>query len=443
MIYNGEAKSLYYGTMPVVESVELDQWLDQALAEQVLLESTQSKADRLIKTILKKAKKGEDTEEDVKKLKELMDDAKKNHNIELILAYSLAFAGGVMLGVGMLDVSTISIADAMEKQILAAIKFFVGYSMIGAGAIMETIARGDAVILADKVYNKLLQCESKAMQGLRKAESKNDEQKAKAFKTVIDACEKAKEARKESLRKRTEKEKEIKHDKSYYTVGVKKESVDLVLEYKGNEIKNYTFVQVLEDVDKLMLAFRKRFEQTTSFANSMLQRYNQKAKDPDQLADLLIATEKEMEEWENDDSAFKNQYGPVTWNLLKKYASKFSTKYSQMGMNTRQNFDKKFQSYLNELKDQKDKYREYKYKVEASYQKAKKFDDTNSVKMYNRIAKVVNVGVEENDQAAKLITQMIKTLKVEKLLKSPLYKLLNIGANKKDKVAKAGQEEQK
>lgn len=404
MVYSTYAKNCYYGSLSIEETTAIDSYLEMALQEDVLLESKASDIKNILSSITNKLKNGEDAKQEIDELKRYVSAAKKDGDIKTIILIGSMIGSwvGIILGFAyiMKGMYTISSIWCIISIICTCITH---------------LTLNNNTTESDKIYNTLLKQESIAMKKLRIAKENDNKDEIKIYQAVIDGCEKAKETRKEALR-------------TYNKKKPQNESADVLLEYKGNEIKNYTFVQVLEDVDKLMFAFRTNIEQTTQFADNMLSRFS-KVKTSGNLNELLASTDSEIKDWDKDDSAMKNQYGPLTWGLLNKYARKFSTKYSEMGLTTRENFEKRLQNHLEFLKKEKDKYKDYKKKLEDAYQKAVKLDYTNAQKMHDRIVDIVNYGMREINATIKDIVSVIDTLKVDRLKTSLLYNILNKNKN--------------
>lgn len=402
MVYNTIALEVYNGKLPIEERMAIDEWLENSLKADVLLESTASDVKRLVESIKTKLKNGQDPKDDLEDLKDLCKLAAKNGDIKnavVIGLYLVSLIGFMVSEVLLTSGGVPGVVAFVISCITLLLAYLLGYS--GSG---------------DRVYEALMKEESKAMIELKKAEKDDDKERIKVLNAVIKGCEEAKDVRKETLRKRRQ-------GKAYG-----ESSEELMLEYKGNEIKNYTFVQVLDDMDKLMKMFIANIDDYTKMAESMLKSFKN-TKTAKDINELQIKIDKDKEQFMKDDSLFKNNYGPLSWDLLKKYSKKFSTKYSEMGLTTRENFETKLRGYLENLEKERKKYEDIAKDLSKTCDTKEKISYTEAQRLHDKIVGCLNAGYKEIQATIGDILYIISTLNVDKIKTSALYNLLNKNKN--------------
>lgn len=402
MVYDNIALEVYNGKLQLEERLAIDEWLENSIRNDVLLESATSDVKRIIESIKSKLKNGQDPKDDLEDLKDLCKLAAKSGDIKAAISIGLYIVSFIGFMATSIIVETNLVAGAIAFAI-SCVTLLIAYITNFSGS-------------GDRVYEALMKEESKAMKELKEAEEKDDKDRIKILNSVIKGCEEAKDVRKETLRKRRQ-------GKAYG------ESADeLMLEYKGNEIKNYTFVQVLDDMDKLIKMFMANIDEYTKMTESMLKQFKS-LKSAKEFNATLLKIDKDKEKFLDDDSVFKNNYGPLSWDLLKKYSRKFSTKYSEMGLTTRENLETKMRNYLESLEKERKKYEDIAKDLEKTYQDKAKILYTESQRLHDKIVGCLNSGYKEIQATIGDILYVISTLNVDKIKSSALYNLLNKNKN--------------
>lgn len=402
MVYDTIALEVYNGKLPMEERMAIDEWLENSLKADVLLESTTSDVKRLVESIKTKLKNGQDPKDDLEDLKDLCKLAAKSGDIK----------NAVVIGLYLVSLIGFMVSEVllMSGGVPGVVAFVISCITLLLAYLLGSSGSGD------RVYEALMKEESKAMIELKKAEKDDDKERIKVLNAVIKGCEEAKDVRKETLRKRRQ-------GKAYG-----ESSEELMLEYKGNEIKNYTFVQVLDDMDKLMKMFIANIDDYTKMAESMLKAFKN-TKTAKDINELQIKIDKDKEKFTKDDSLFKNNYGPLSWDLLKKYSKKFSTKYSEMGLTTRENFETKLRGYLENLEKERKKYEDIAKDLSKTCDAKEKISYTEAQRLHDKIVGCLNAGYKEIQATIGDILYIISTLNVDKIKTSALYNLLNKNKN--------------
>ena len=183
----------------------------------------------------------------------------------------------------------------------------------------------------DKVYEILMNLESKAKMENRKAKKANDEQKIKQTEKVIEFIEEFKTKR-----------------RNEYKEASKQESAILV-ESDKSEIKINNFKQSIDEIARyLNIAFRK-MKILCDATLTMAKKCNSMSdKNKDKILNFLIdkadEANKELENEEMINVALAD-------SLINRWGKTLTSKYSKYGMAAREKFEKKLTEYNNEVID--------------------------------------------------------------------------------------------
>ena len=213
------------------------------------------------------------------------------------------------------------------------------------------------------------------------------------------------------------------------------ENTDIVLEYRGNELKNTQFVNALEDIDGLMKLLREDNDQVISNCNKFMSSYKS-IKSQKDFGKLMGLMDDLIGKYNNDSKKrFEGANGKDKWAEIKKTAKKFSTKYSEMGMTTRENFEKKFKEYLEVAQKMCDDLVKKADELESIYNKIKKIDYDYAGKIYNRVFNSLKYAFESARSTANSLLYLIQILDVDGIKSSMIYNILN--KNKSTQLTKA------
>ena len=89
MIYDNIALEVYNGKLQLEERLTIDEWLENSIRNDVLLESATSDVKRIIESIKSKIKNGQDPKDDLEDLKDLCKLAAKSGDTPSISIYIL------------------------------------------------------------------------------------------------------------------------------------------------------------------------------------------------------------------------------------------------------------------------------------------------------------------------------------------------------------------
>ena len=121
--------------------------------------------------------------------------------------------------------------------------------------------------------------------------------------------------------------------------------------------------------------------------------------------------------------------GRQRWKTLASVAKKFSNNYSEMGMTTRENFDKKFQKYLEDMKKRKDHIKEINENLNNAWDTAKKVDYESADKAYGVIFKYLEYVFKDCQLNIRDLMYIIDILNVSGIKSSLIYNILNKDKN--------------
>lgn len=298
-----------------------------------------------------------------------------------------------------------------ENPLLAAPIMIVGILLvIGSGKAYDNAQ-------VDDLYYKLMKIEAKAKVAKDKAEKLDDKEQAKECQKVIDACEKLKVDKRRSLR-----DKALRESTMY-------EDSDLLLEYKGNDVKNNIFIQVLKDVDdicKMNMDKISAYEDILSKMLSIGRTSNSK-----NVKDNLLKCRNIGRDANNKlPEISKDYYGPLTFDLIKKEVRKFNNKYGSISMQEK----KKLADKLNKYKDKLNTIGENYSSGSSSFNKEcinildkiESFDVAARREFADLLSSWLDGLLDEVNYTIGDINYVLKLLDIERLERSIIYKALNL-----------------
>lgn len=389
-----------YGNLTYsVQSSLLEQYIDNSFLEAVLGPS----AD--IKKKIKALKDKENiTESDIKEIyKEIESVENKKEKQELYTGLATFLVGFITVYVGTFLTGTAPLPTSIIMTI-------AGLSMMFGGTSVT-----DKTI--DKFYYDLLKIEAKVKKAKDKAEKLDDKDKVEGCQKIIDACEKFKTKRRQSLRSKAVGE-------SLFV----EEDVDFLLEYKGNDVKNNIFIQVLNDVDdicKMNMDKISTCEDTVSKLMTLGKQCNKR-----NANDSLVKARNIGRQTNEEISKItKDYYGPLTFELIKSEVKKFNNKYGSISMQEKKKLADKLNKYKQKLKNIGEKYSTNN----KSYVK-EWMDIADDIESYNTnvsrefidlASSWLDMIVNEVNATLDDINYILYLLDIEKTEKSIIYKVLN------------------
>ena len=391
MIYGREIAMNNIGKMTINESHELDLYL-----ESVLNESSYNDLKRKINDLAKALKEGKADKEDIK---ELYQEIKASGNSTLAVGYAfmlLAIVSGLFTSIA---AKSGLLTPALITCIISIISSILGYTFLDKEDI-------------DKIYRELMKTESQAMKALRIAKEDNDKDSEELAQKTIDLCEDLKKKRREILN--------AKAQGIEYNID---ESV--ILEYKGNEIKTNTFIQVLKDIDNLV---KYNFAKLDTLDNSIDQMLKLiKSSDKSNISKNYTEMVKIGRGINNDLAKVKDIYAPLTFALLQKECKRFNNKYSQLSMAQRENLDNKMMQYNKEIGKYYNKYNKtYQDEIlTPALDKCRNIDGGTTAQMSDLVYSWINYLISEVNYTKGDILAIGNELNVTKIKSSFLYNALN------------------
>lgn len=374
-----------------------------AFLEQYLLESSYSDISSRIRQLARDLKNGDADKDDIKDLYDeiktlpIGDQTKAMISLGLVLVSFISFA--------------MSAAFAGEAMLPAAV--IAGLIAFISGILSNIIVSDSST---DKVYNELMKTQAVAMKNLRIAKENNDKDSIKINEKVIELCEECKKKRREALNAKSR--------------NIKESSEELMLEYKGNEIKSNIFAQVLDDTDNLIKYFMERIETVDDNIEEMLKLANSSTKANISKNYMEIV---KIGRGMNDELAkVKDIYGPMTWSNLSSQIKKFNNKYSELSMTQREALDEKMKSYLEKINKWISKYNDKKTKdrVQNIIDKCRALDGGTTAQIADVIYSWINFTCQEINYTKGDILSIIRDLNVSGIKKSLIYNLLNKSSTK-------------
>lgn len=391
-----------YGTMVLNKPLEttstiLEDYIDNSFLESVLNESSSFKNfENSINELKKKDKiEDKDIKNLTKELKSIQDEHQKKRAFKIFIDFA-----AMMIGYGLVIASptiTISIA-ALCAEIISGFKLCIDTNP-------EEV---------EYAYYKIMQYEAKAKVNKKKAEKLGEsKEELKRFDDIIDLCEKLKKARKDALVGKDKKEESA------------NESV--VLEYKGNDVKNEIFIQVLEDVDDICKMNIDKINIYENALNDMLS-LMKKSSNASSIKDNLVKSRNIGRDTGKKIQEIKGYYGPLTFNLVKSEVKKFNNKYSEITMSEKKKLAEKLSKYKDKLQSIGKKY-SANSEFFKEYIKILDKIESQDVAARNSFADLadswVNAIIYEINATIADIDFVLKELNIEKTENSIIYKALN------------------
>lgn len=391
MIYGREIAMNNIGKMTINESHELDLYL-----ESILNESSYNDLKRKINDLAKALKEGKADKEDIK---ELYQEIKASGNSTLAVGFAfmlLAIVSGVFTSI---TADSGLLTPALIACIISIISLILGYTFLNKEDI-------------DKIYRELMKTESQAMKALRIAKEDNDKDSEELAQKTIDLCEDLKKKRREFLN--------AKASGIEYNID---ESV--ILEYKGNEIKTNTFIQVLKDIDNLVKYNFAKLDTVDDSIDQMLKLI--KSSNKSNISKNYTEMVKIGRGINNDLAKVKDIYAPLTFALLQKECKRFNNKYSQLSMAQRENLDNKMMQYNKELGKYYNKYsKTYQDEIlTPALNKCRAIDGGTTTQMSDIVYSWINYLISEVNYTKGDILAIGNELNVTKIKSSFLYNALN------------------
>lgn len=382
----------------LTESQELDLFL-----EEFLQESNYSDISSRIRKLAEDLKNGNADKDDIKDLYEDIKSLPTGDQAKAAFALALALISFISwvvaaVTVKIVPVATISVVIAILSSIL----------------VSPVLDKADK----DTIYNKLMKEEAVAMKNLRIAKESNDKEAIKINEKIIELCEELKKKRREVL-----------NSKAYGTTI--KESVDVLQEYKGNEIKSNIFIQVLTDMDNLIKFYIERIAIYDENVDKMFNLAKKSTKQT--LSKNYMEMVKLGRDMNDDIATAKDNYAPMTWNQLTSQLKKFNNKYSELSMTQREALDNKMQSYLKDVQkylnkyDSKDKFKEERDILD----KCRAIDGGTTNQISELIYSWVQLLWNELIATKRDILDIINMLNIDGIKGSLLYNILNKSSKSK------------
>ena len=400
-----------YGDLVVKPSEvsNLEQYLESAFLESVLNEAANDIMKDIKALMNKKEIKPEEFKEIASRIKEIED--KKTLNACVALFFT----------------SYIGALSAIMVTASGVIMPGLALSFAGCAGMVLSV-KGMQKASIDQFYYKLLQLEAKAKKNKARAERAEDEEQVKTCEKVIEICEKLRTERKNYLTSAARGDENKSEENEEVEESTVFESAEYLTEFKGNEVKNNVFIQVLDDVDELLRVFMDRiklYDETATKMKAIASTATEK-----NINDKLVECRKLGREAGEEDRKLKGINGQLTWSLVKMEVSKFNNKYSYITMSEKKKLAAKMQAYQKKLNEYAKKYSSDSPDEEEWIKLLDKLESIN-ISARNEFSSLINswmngviseVNATNND-----INTTLKDLNIEKTEKSIVYKVLNLG----------------
>lgn len=385
----------------------LENYLDNSFLESILNEASVN-IEKEINSLKDKEKI---TEKDIKEI------CKKIGDIEDKKAKVRLNRGLINVMIGLLG-SYVSMIITMSGDVNFGLPISVGsliLSLVGSRDLDKQEI--------DQFYYKLMKIEAQARKNKAKAEKLDDgDERVKELDKVINICEELKKKRKEILASNSKED--LKESTVY-------ESSNYLLEYKGNDIKNDIFIQVLDDVDdicKMNMDKISAYEDAVSKMMTLGRNSNEKS-----IKDNLVKAREIGRKTGEDLNKIKSYYGPLTFNLIKSEVKKFNNKYSSVTMGEKKKLAEKLNAYKKKLIEIGKNYEENST-LEKDWTKILDKLETYDVAARKEFLDLVNswmVGIiNEVNWTINDIDTVLKLMNIEKTEKSIIYKVMNLKSSK-------------
>lgn len=330
MIYNDmvfEQSNLF--NVSVKESNEMINYLESSyiLQESVLDQKLKSIIDRL-KDITAEIKDKDVGPKEIKEeLDDIYDDIRSIGTIKQEQDHGqMPIIFGLLTAIfGLMSLVFISEAELKGAIISIAISIFM--------AVCTEVAINRCAY--DKVYEILIQTESKAMLEKKKAKEINDTKYEKQMDRLIEFIEEFKTKRRNEYKNR---------NNNYET-----ESVQFISESDKSEIKVNNFKQSVDEVDRyLNIAFKKVKICSETVLFMVKKALSMNTKNKDKVLNEIIDKGNQ-----SSDDLDKGEIINITLadSLIRKWGNTFSSKYTSYGMEVRENFEKRLASFNSEVID--------------------------------------------------------------------------------------------
>lgn len=416
---------MYFGVTTegvVKEEFNLDndlftKYINESFGETVLNEANNA-IEAEIKALFKKDKI---TEGDIRRVHDkIMNAETTKAQAQLLGLFTISMLGAI----------TAMVNTITQNYPVAAIA--LGVEMIASNKISTTVW-----FPTDRVMYKIMKTEAALRNKKKKLDDSAEDKKAAAdIDKMIDLCEKLKKAIKSEARKKAQqqatKESAVIDDYTFL-------EEDYLLEYKGNDLKNDIFVQILDEFEQLCKANIEFQDAILDVAKRQLAEFK-KAKDMKSLnaaatkiRDIGIEGNKECPK------VLENNYGPMTFRMLDKEIRKFNNKYSFTGFQSKKTLQDKLsamQKKMSETVKQIDAKSTFVKELDAAYDKAAKINVDLADRCYNTIISWLKYCINEISLTDNDIRVVIKSMG---LTKQPnlLFKILNFKELKSELSKKA------
>lgn len=404
---------MYFGTSSegiiVREEFNLDndlftKYLNESFGESILNESTNA-IEAEIKALFKKDKI---TEGDIRKVHDkIMNAETTKAQAQLLGLFTIS-----MLGM------FVTVVNSTTGNLPVA-----GASL-GVQLIVTDLLGTIVWFPTDRVMYKIMKTEATLRNKKKKLDDSEEDKKLAAdIDKMIDLCEKLKKAVKSEARKKAQQQATKESAIDDYTLLEE----DYLLEYKGNDIKNDIFVQILDEFEQLCKANIEFQDAILDVAKKQLAEFK-KAKDmkslnnaANKIKELGIEGNKECPK------ILENNYGPMTFRMIDKEVKKFNNKYSFTGFQSKKKLQDKLsamQKKMTETVKQIDANSTFCKELDATYDKAAKINIELADRCYNTIISWLKYCINEISLTDNDIRVTIKSMN---LTKQPnlLFKILN------------------
>lgn len=410
-----------YGSLSYDSITECNNDLERYIQESFLEGAINESASDVLRSINKIKNNGSKaTKEDIDKIYENLKGVKDNKTkAKLIGAFLTCISGFVF---------SILISFAPTK--VALIKYFI--ASIGSSGISIYLSNS-ASKDGTNFITDIKKAKSIAMKKKDKAEKLDDKETVKNMKEIINICENLENKFAEEKRKLKNK-KSVNEDTDLFGIDESLE-YDYLVEFKGSDVKNNLFIDILNDVDNLLCFFMQKINIMSNGIDELIS--TAKKIKPNDLKKSVYKFEQISKNIYADSIDLRNKMkidGATTWSNLSKEIKKFNNKYSYITMEEKKKLSNKIEKYKDKLEKIGEKYSKgskYEKELNDLFDKLDKYDYANSVAIYNIIFDWSAALIKEINLTIGDINIVLKDLDIEKTEKSVVYKVLNINKPKK------------
>lgn len=403
----------------------VESYIDNVFLEEVLNESKVNVKKELKELSKKEDPKVEDAIAILKKIEEINDPVERQKLMEDVNKAALSMIVNIPLVYGGLAVIAVLPSAAIPITIATSTMFTVTYF-----DYIFKINKLDKQFEKNvKIYKELLKAHAKAKKSLNKAEKLENEEEVKRLQKIINVIDDIKKKEKTILYQAELKQ----PDKEKFSVdeSVVYEDFDYLVEFKGNEEKNNIFIQVLDDVDKML---KSRADIIDTLEDSCNKVFNMtKSVKAENIREAIEKVYQIDKQTANAITKIEGYYPNLTMRFIRSEVRKFNNKYSEITMNEKKKLAVKLQQYKKKMQDFGYKYEE-ESQIQKEWIKAIERMENDNIKSSYQLAKYAQnwykMIIDYVNESIELINDIEKLLNVEKGQKSIIYKVLNIKSKK-------------